>query len=229
MTIEASLSPGHHGWQGAGPSELAARLRRARRHSRLVRLMRFGIPAALVSVIGVYWLIGWFNPFKALPGLDMSGIVMSRSQIAIERPRMSGYTRDGRPYELTATSATQDLRSPQFVGLKGIRGKVSMRDGEVVSISAKEGRYDTKAEVVVLERDVVVVTTEGTEIRMGLARVDARNGRVISERDVEVRSKAGKLNAGEMEVRDGGAILTFRGGVTMDLQQINRLQNEGSQ
>jgi lipopolysaccharide export system protein LptC len=229
MTIEATLSHGQHGWRDPGQSELAARLRRVRRHSRFVRLLRFGIPAVFISFVGVYWLVGWFNPFSALPGLDMSGIVISRSQVAIERPRMSGYTRDGRPYELTATSAMQDLRSPQFIGLKGIRGKVAMRDGEVVSISAEEGRYDTKAELVVLEQDVVVVTTEGTEIRMGSARVDARNGRLLSERDVEVRSQAGTLSAREMEVREGGAVLTFRGGVTMDLQKIDRLQKEESQ
>ncbi len=226
MTAEASFSTGRHTWPATSRADLAARLGRARRHSRVVRLLRFGIPGGLAAAVAVYMSIAWLNPFTVLPGLDISGIVMSRSQVSIERPRMAGYTRDGRAYELTAASATQDLRQPQFITLQGIRGKVEMQDGEVVRIAADQGRYDTKSEIVVLQTNVVVVTTEGTEIRMGSAEVDARSGRLISERDVEIRTSGGKLNARQMEVKDGGAILTFRGGVIMDLQQIQRTQSE---
>jgi len=230
MSAEAGLSTGREVWRPTRRQALAERVRQARRHSRVVRMLRIGIPVGVLAGLCLYGLSGWLNPFSRLPGLDMAGIVISRSQVSIERPRMAGYTRDGRPYELVAAGATQDLAHPNFIDLKGIRGTVELPGGELVKISAGEGRYDTKTEIVTVRDNVIVVMTDGAEIRMAAAEVDARSGRVISERDVEVVSQGSRLNARQMEVSEGGAVATFRGGVVMDVAQpVVRADQGGSQ
>jgi lipopolysaccharide export system protein LptC len=229
MSAEASFSSGRHGWRPAGTVDLETRLRRARRHSRFVRLLRFGIPVAVIGLIGLQWLAAWFNPFATLAGVEIGDIVISRSQVAMDRPRMSGFTRDGRSYALNAATATQDLRRPQFIELKGIIGKVEMSDGDVVNITADAGVYDTKAETVVLRQNVRVITSDGTHVRMEEALVDARNGRVLSERAVEIVSERSRLNAKQMDLQQGGDVVTFRGGVTMDLTGMDRVKKEPAQ
>lgn len=231
MTLEASHPFGGHGWQATrwhegGGAGLPSRLGRARRHSRFVRFLRFGIPTVLIVAGSLYALVGYLNPFSAIPNFDIAGLITSRSRLSMDRPRIAGYTRDGRAYELTASMALQDLRRPHSIELKGIKGKVEMPDGEIVSIVADEALYDIKGETAVLRQNVVVITTDGTEVRMDEAKVDARSGRVISDRSVNVLSQNGRLNAQQMEVQEGGKLMTFRGGVVMDFDRPRSAQQE---
>lgn len=206
----------HRAWTATGRSDVAAGLRRARRHSRFVRFLRFGIPLSIVAAGGIYYLASILNPLAMLPNLQNAGLALSGSQITMDQPRVAGFTRDGRSYELTAAMAMQDLKTPNLVELKQIRGKVQLQDGQIVEISADLGSYDTKAELITLRDNVVVTTSDGVQARMAVASVDAKTGRVVSREAVEVVTEAGRLQARTMEVSEGGGIMKFQGGVTMD-------------
>ena len=92
-----------------------------------------------------------------------------------------------------------------------------MPGGDVVRIGAAGGVYDTKSETVLLQRDVIVLTSDGTEVRMIETLLDVRKGHAKSERPVEVLTKTGKVTADQMEVIENGAIIHFRGNVRMDV------------
>ena len=64
---------------------------------------------------------------------------------------MSGFTRDSRPYELTASAAAQDMTKPDLE-LQGIHGTGEMQDGSTLDLTARGGIYDTKTEVMSLHR-----------------------------------------------------------------------------
>ena len=69
---------------------------------------------------------------------------MSGTKITMEAPRLAGFTRDARPYELTARAAAQDLTKPDMLELKDIHAKMEMQE-QHVEIKAASGLYDTKA------------------------------------------------------------------------------------
>ena len=108
-----------------GDSERA--FRAARRHSRLVRILRIAIPAAVVLGLTGITLITYFNPLRMLAKLpiNISDLVVSGTKITMEQPRMSGFTRDARAYEFTADAAAQDLTKPDIVELHNIHAKVA--------------------------------------------------------------------------------------------------------
>jgi lipopolysaccharide export system protein LptC len=178
-----------------------------------------------VTVVVLYLLAAIFNPFSALSNLpSIAKMVISGTRITMDAPRLAGYTRDGRSYELTAAAAAQDLKKPQFIELKGIRAKVEMRDGNVVTVTADNGIYDTKAETVILRDNILVNTSNGTEARLSEAAMDMRKGHVLTDKPVEILLPNGRLDAQQMEVTEAGAVTHFRGGVSMVLRPEDAAQ-----
>src|SRR6266480_608495 len=110
----------------------------AARHSRLVRLLRVAVPAAVILAMAAIVFVSIFNPFRMLlPKLpvDMGNLVVSGTKITMETPHLSGYSTDQRPYELWAKTATQDLTDPDHVDIKALRAKVLMEDKTTVTRS----------------------------------------------------------------------------------------------
>ncbi len=92
----------------------------ARRHSRTVRLLRIVLPVAVVLVLAIVVLITYLNPlrmFAKLP-IDVGNLVVSGTKITMEQPRLSGFTHDGRAYEVMANAAAQDVTKPDIVELQ---------------------------------------------------------------------------------------------------------------
>src|SRR4051794_887144 len=97
--------------------------RRAIRHSRLVRTLRIGIPLTVtIGTIATFVVMTLFDPLQALVKLpvDISGLVVSGTKITMQAPRLVGYTRDKRPYSLTARAAEQDITKPNELELQDI-------------------------------------------------------------------------------------------------------------
>lgn len=218
MSATIILAPGRHAWRATSRDDLAPAFRRARRHSRLVRLLRVGLPLATLVGVLLYALAGWLNPFKALNLPSMANLTISGTRIVMDAPRLAGYTRDGRSYELTASAAAQDLRKPQFMELQDVRARMDLQDGNTVSVTADGGLYDSKSEVVTLRQNVIVTTSNGTEVRLIEATLDMRKGHVVSDQPVDVLMPTGRVEAKQMEVINGGEIVHFRGGVRVTTQ-----------
>jgi lipopolysaccharide export system protein LptC len=227
MTASASFDSGRHTWQASARTDMRAAFRRARRHSRFVRVLRVLIPGGIAAFVFLSVFGSWLNPFSALASLPGVGkLSISGTRVTMDLPRLAGYTRDGRSYELTAAAAAQDLKRPQFIELQEIRAKVELQDHSVVNITAATGVYDTKGEAVVLKENVLVSTSDGTEIRLAEAIVDMRKGHVVSNKPVDVLMPTGRIQSEALEVVDDGAVIYFKGGVRMDMNQQSSSQTK---
>jgi len=84
---------------------LEARFAIAARHSRMVRVLRIAVPAAVVLAMAGVVAVSVFNPFRLLlPKLpvDIGNLVVSGTKITMESPHLAGFSTDRRPYELWA-------------------------------------------------------------------------------------------------------------------------------
>ena len=200
-----------------GDSERA--FRSARRHSRAVRILRVAIPIAVVLGVTGIFLITFFNPLRMLAKLpiDAGNLVVSGTKITMEKPHLSGFPRDERAYELSADAAKQDLTKPDLIELHNIHAKVQMQDKSTMEMSATAGIYDSKAETLKLDQNIVLSSSTGYRGRMSEAMIDIRKGYVLSERPVEVEMLQGTLNSNRLEIVDSGDLVRFDGGVNMVL------------
>jgi lipopolysaccharide export system protein LptC len=194
--------------------------RAARRHSRLVRILRVALPLTVLVALVFVVFITYFNPlrmFGKLP-IDIGSLVVSGTKITMEQPRLSGFTRDGRAYEVTAQAAAQDVTKPDIVELHDIHAKVQLKDKGTVQMAAAAGVYDTKAETLRLTKNILLTSSTGYEGRLVDALIDTRKGNVVSEHPVQVKMLQGTLDANRLEVVDSGDLVRFDGGVKMVLR-----------
>jgi lipopolysaccharide export system protein LptC len=193
--------------------------RAARRHSRLVRILRIAVPASVAVGVIIIALITYFNPLRMLARLpiNIDNLVVSGTKVTMERPRLSGFTRDARAYELTADTAAQDMTKPDIVELRNIRAKVEMQDKSSMEMTAVTGIYDAKGETLKLDQNILLNSSTGYQGHLSEALVDIRKGNVVSEHPVEVKLLQGTLNANRLDIFDSGDVIRFHGGVIMDM------------
>src|SRR6185369_16732762 len=92
---------------------MEARFAIAARHSRMVRILRIAVPAAVaLSMAAIVGVSTFLNPYIRISQLDMGIPMISGTKVTMETPHVAGYTQDQRPYELWAKAATQDLTEP---------------------------------------------------------------------------------------------------------------------
>jgi len=202
---------------------MEARFAMAARHSRMVRLLRVAVPAAVILAMTAIVFVSVFNPFRMLLPklpLDMGNLVVSGTKITMESPHLSGYSTDQRPYELWAKTATQDLTDPDHVDLKTLRAKVLMEDQTTVTMDARNGLFDSKQQLLDLHKDIFLQSSSGYEARLTQAFVDIGKGSVTSEEHVDVKLLNGTLTADKLRITGGGEVVRFEGNVVMNLDKL---------
>jgi lipopolysaccharide export system protein LptC len=205
-------------------ASLEARFAIAARHSRMVRMLRVAVPAAVTLAMAAIVGISVFNPFRMLMPklpLDVGNLVVSGTKITMESPHLSGYTPDQRPYEMWAKTATQDLTDPDHVELKTLRAKVLMEDRSTVTLDARTGMFDNKLQTLDLHKDIFMQTTTGYEARLSQAFVDMGKGTVTSDEHVDVKLTNGTLSSDRLRITGGGEVVLFEGNVVMHLDHFD--------
>jgi lipopolysaccharide export system protein LptC len=202
---------------------MEARFASAARHSRMVRILRVAVPAAVVLAMASIVLVSIVNPFRMLlPKIpvDMGNLVVSGTKITMESPHTAGFSTDQRPYEMWAKAAIQDLTDPDHVELKTLRAKMMMEDKSTVTLDARTGYHDSKLGTLDLRKDVFVQSSTGYEARMSQALVDLNKGTVTSDEHVDVKLLNGTLTADKLRIFNSGEIVRFEGNVVMNLDNL---------
>src|SRR5215212_9364656 len=214
--------PGSHAFAVSEGRDMTRAFRLAARHSRRVRKLRLAIPVTILFILGATILVSWLDPLKVLVRLpiDSGKIVISGTKITMEAPKLSGYTRDNRWYELNAKAAAQDVTKPDIIELVEVRAKIETADKSTMFLSAQAGTYSRKTSILNLNRNVILKSSTGLEVRLDEAIVDTGSGEVVSNKPVEVLTQDATLNADRLEVEKSGDIVRFIGGVVMNLNGV---------
>ncbi len=197
--------------------------RAAMRHSRLVRITRVGLPVLIVVSAAVFGAYRWFDPMNALARLPVSvdAMVISGTKIIMQQPRLSGYTKDERAYTVVARTAAKELTNPDALELEDIRTTLMMPDGRPMEITARDGFYNGKTEMLRLKNNVVVSSAE-YEVTLQEALINIRAGTVVSEQPVVVNMLQGTISANRIEVSGSGEVVKFDGGVTLVIDREDK-------
>lgn len=188
--------------------------RRAARHSRLIRILRVTVPTAAVVCCAALVGIAYFNPFKTPNiALDKGNLVVTGHKVAMEQPRLTGYTKDRLPYELTARLAAQDLAKPGVLELNDLKANVQTKAQGKIELSAKTGIYTVKADQLQLVDNILVQTAVGYEAHLEQALIDMKKGTVVSDRPVRAKFPQGTIVSNRLEISESGAVILFSEGV----------------
>ena len=187
-----------------------------------MRFLRLAIPVTIGLTLGTTMLVSWLDPMKVLARLplDAGKLVISGTKITMEAPKLSGYTRDNRWYEMNATAAAQDVTKPDIIELVEVRAKIETADKSTMFLSAQAGTYSRKTSILNLNRNVILKSSTGLEVRLDEAIVDTGSGEVVSNKPVEVITQDATLNSDRLEVEKSGDVVRFIGSVVMNLNGL---------
>ncbi len=202
---------------GNGQAVAAARSQvhaHAYRHSGRVRRLRRLIPvvAGGATVVLLAYL---FNPFAAgISGVSVGPVTLAGTKVKMENPRLSGFRKGDRAYEVTAEAALQDVRKPSQIELQQMRGHIVTDDqGGLARLSAASGLFDSAREALDLKDDIRVWTDKGEEARLRTAAIAFKTGSIVSKEPVTVTTPKGTVNADGLDVVENGKVISFIGNV----------------
>jgi lipopolysaccharide export system protein LptC len=194
------------------------------RHSRRVGFLRKALPIAAGSGILIVVLWTWLDPLRFANGLpvELGRISISGTKLTMDAPKLKGFSRDGRPYTVTAEEAAQDLTKPNVIELSKIVGQFDLGSRGNIVLNAKSGVYDGKKEQMKIFDGIDFHSTEGHSGQLSEALVEPRKGHLVTESPVDLFFNEGSLRGNRMEVFDQGKVIVFEGGVTMVLRMNQR-------
>jgi lipopolysaccharide export system protein LptC len=186
----------------------------AQRHTHLVRFLRRAIPVvAVVSVLGLI-VVPFLNPLRGkLQNVSIGSVGIAGGKVRMETPKLSGYRKDNRPYQVTAENAYQEIRNPTQIELQTLTARIQMEREGWVTVNAKTGLFDTQKERLKLADDVKIRTESGHDMSMKSADVDFKAGTVASREPVTVHMDQTTVDANALDVKNNGELIAFEGRV----------------
>ncbi|MEM7290127.1 MAG: LPS export ABC transporter periplasmic protein LptC, partial [Pseudomonadota bacterium] len=207
---DAGFAPAHANMRSADDFD------RAHRHSRRVALLKKALPATAGFVVVSFMLFA-VTAHIPIANITVDEIGLKEGKLVMEKPKMAGFDKKSRPYDVRAQQAIQDLAKPGKVLLNTIDAKLPMDANSFANVDAKSGIYDTESEQLFLNDEVKIKGARGMDILLQDANIDMKTGIMESNNPVNVKSKNTNITADSVRVEDGGERILFNNRVKMTI------------
>lgn len=202
-----------------------SRYRRALRHSAVVRWMKVVLP--MLAVLIVAGFVGTSLLKSALPdNLLIDGTFFENGKLAMSNPVLTGQTRDGQLYRLSAVKATQSLARPSIIGLKKLVADLPVGADDAVTVDAERAFFNRNKERIIFDAPFAVTTRSGLTASIQSAAFDIESGQFVSNAPVAVDSPGLHIAAKSMHMRDNGRIVVFKDRVRMTIEPQKLRHND---
>jgi lipopolysaccharide transport protein LptA/LPS export ABC transporter protein LptC len=204
---------------GAAPdaAERARAFRRARRHSLMVKMLRFALPIGAVSAAALYGLrLG--DSWQLGPGrLKVGAVEVTADDLTMKNPTYFGLTKDGGRYEVRAKKAILEFAKEAPIKLIDIDGSLLTNDATTTKLKAKHGLLDNAKGELELYDGIEIDTSNGMKARLSRAMVYNQEHRVVSKHPVDLSLPTGSVKGASMTMRTDTREATFVGDVKAHL------------
>jgi len=188
------------------------------RYSRTVNLLKYGLPAAALVVVLV--VIGWPGVQRETEGfrLTFSSFVQDQDGApGMLNARFVGADKEGRPYLITAESARQNPDNTGYIRLSNLQADVTLSNGIWLTMTARQGDYNSEARQLSLAEPVDIFSDIGYEFHAGDTVVDLATNEARSGQPVNGQGAFGNIQAQSFVLTDHGRNMLFKGGVKVTI------------
>ncbi len=212
MTIDADSTRSGARPTGAGIVVVQDRtddFRKARRHSKVVRVLRGVCPALAIAILGFYGfaLLRTAGITADLPQVSIPRI--TTKDLSMHNPTYDGVTEDGGTYRVSAARARQDFKQTDIVELEEITGDLLSREKSKTTLAAVRGTFNHKKNVLELMEKIEIRSDDGLSADLTSATVLTKEGLITSKEPVIVGFPAGTVRSRELTIRQKVREVTF--------------------
>ncbi len=189
----------------------------AARHSRRVRMLKFALPAVAVLVSVLF--VGYsFLPSIGGNTIGLGSTAIEGGNLVIENPTLDGFTRERRPYTVTAAKALQAIGTTDGpIEMEGIRATLPIDADDEATISAARGTFDRANDLLTLDTEITFRTTSGFIARLQSAEIDIATNNLTTDKPVEIEMDGMRINADALHASNGGKKLVFENRVRVEI------------
>ncbi|MCB1505474.1 MAG: LPS export ABC transporter periplasmic protein LptC [Hyphomicrobiaceae bacterium] len=213
--LDAPRRRGEH--TGAAGVIDTARIRRAQRHSRLIRVLRLALPAGAIG-IAIYYATTLFVASDlgskivrtTLPKIVPASLTMSN-------PRYRGFNKDGGEYELKAARGNPHPKNRNLVLLQTVEANLKSVDGTTTKMTARAANYNIPAEIITLHRNIEITSSSGGWARLKSAQLESKTGVITSTQPVELGNATTKITAKTLKILQKTKVMTLTGNVVANI------------
>ena len=191
--------------------------RKARLHSRDVRWMRVVMPILAVVLTVVFSGYTYLVSSSTL-NVDVGAAAFAEGKLVMANPKLDGFTKDSRPYSMTATRALQDLDKEGVVELEQIVANLPVDAENWASIDALHGVYDNGTNTLDVNSAMTVRTTNGLLAKLQSAFLNINDGALKTTDPVDITLDGTNITADTMTILENGKVLIFDKRVRMNIQ-----------
>ncbi len=195
-------------------------LRTAGRHSARVKFLRRAIIIGATLGTAFITIIAAFDPFKHMPiNLTVSSVSLNGTRVTTTDPKMTGYRKDGRAYQVIAASGIQDILDTNVTDLIGVKAKVVMGDDSTARVTAGYGVHDSLHDTIKLRDNVHIKNANGYEFIMKTMSMDFKTSDIVTDDPATLLLNGARFDADRMSISDNGHKVTFEGSVKSVIDQ----------
>ncbi|SHI83655.1 lipopolysaccharide export system protein LptC [Roseomonas rosea] len=176
-----------------------------------VRFLKYVLPLGALALLSA--IVLWPEFEREGENARLSFRRMSRAapeSVRVVDPRYQGVDEQGRPFNVTAFTASQQ-GSTNVVELEAPRGDLVLSGGGWMLVESRDGRFDRNANILDLRRDVTIWQDDGTLIETQEARVDVKGGNAEGDRPIAAQGTFGTITGDGFRLRDRGTVVVFTG------------------
>ncbi len=191
-------------------SQIPMAMRHSQRVSRLRRGIVWGV-GGIVAVCAVFLAYHFISHLAV--DLRFANIAFQGARITIEQPRLVGYQKDGRAYELKARVGVQDIHKPDVFELQGLEARLDTDRGLPVLLTSAAAVYDGKQDRAELSNGVRIFDEKNYDLRLENATMDFKASRLNSQRHATLKLDCCDVDGKSVELAQAESRLTFTGAV----------------
>lgn len=196
-------------------------------HSARVRWLRKAIPLGCLAVVMLVFVARFLNPFRVVEAeVGVSSMALQGSKLTMEQPKVSGFKKDNKAYEVIADSAVQDIKKPNIVELVKPVARIEMQKGSWARMSALSGVYDSSTDHLSVRDNVNFKTETGMEMKLKSAEIELKKGTLATVEPVDVTLPNGWVKSDRLTILDSGKSAVFEGNVKSEFVDTETTQTE---
>jgi lipopolysaccharide transport protein LptA len=187
----------------------------ARRHSRLVRLLRVLLPLAAAGILAAYALILTVSWHLSAGRLKVAGVQVTADDLTMKDPVYFGVNKDGGRYRVQAKRAVVGLNQNAPIKLIDINGELLQSGNAVTKLKAKHGLFDNPKGELELFDGIEIDGSNGLTARLSRAMIYSKESRIVSKHPVVASTPTGSVQASAMTMHTKTKAVAFRGEVSV--------------
>ena len=132
-----------------------------------VRRPWYARPIAVMNWLALALTIGLLATFLVQAGMLETMMTpakvtkpkdVTQEKVIVKTSTVKGYDGEQQPYTIDAVSAAQDPDQPNIIGLDQVTGELRKASGQVFTIAADNGVYNSRTRTLDLQNNVVIVS-----------------------------------------------------------------------